>query len=74
MQNMKTKTSAIGTAENELRSAKHAKLDPTPSVPSKMCLAAQNMKIGLDALGTVENESESVKHENRTRHPRYRRK
>jgi hypothetical protein len=50
------------------------KRDPTPSLPPKMNMGTQNKKTGPDALGTAEKESGSAKKENRTRHPRYRRK
>jgi hypothetical protein len=44
------------------------------SAVSKIGSGAQNLKTRPDTLGTAENESGSAKYENKTRHPRYRRK
>jgi hypothetical protein len=71
---MKMGPDALVTVENNSGHRKHAKQDPTPSVPPKMSLGAHNMKIRPDALGTIENESRSAKHENCNRRPQYRRK
>jgi hypothetical protein len=57
-----------------VRERKTCEPDPTPSVSSKKPSGAQIIKMGLDALGTVENDSGSTKLENKTRHPRFRRK
>jgi hypothetical protein len=49
---MKTRSDALGTAENE-SGRKIWKLDPTHSAPPKTSLEEQNMKMRPDALGTA---------------------
>jgi hypothetical protein len=51
---MKIGPDALGTVENENGSAKHEKLDPTPSVSSESSPTAPKFKTTPGALGTDE--------------------
>jgi hypothetical protein len=61
---MKTRSNALGTAEDKSGSENHENETRRPRSPPKISLGAQNMKMRPDALGTAENESRSAKHEN----------
>jgi hypothetical protein len=56
VQNMKTATDTLVSAENESGHAKREKRDPTPSVPPKMSQGAQIRKTGPDTNNTAEKE------------------
>jgi hypothetical protein len=71
-QYIKTGPDALGTAENDSKSAQHENGSRRPRYLPKSSLGAQNIKTRPDALGIPENESGSAKHESGTRRHRCR--